>query len=110
VASDLTTAAATEGAAHRTARRNANLRKARAASPATDAQGLVAFGCECMRDDCERSVSVPLYVYRRLLDAGNQYLVQAGHHAFQRNRTIVVSGLMRIEERVGDEPDGTELS
>jgi hypothetical protein len=99
---------ATDGAAHRAARRAANVRKARATSPATDAQGLVAFGCECTRDDCERAVSVPLYVYRRLLDAGDQYLVQAGHHAFSRHRTIVTSGLMRIEERVddGDAVDG----
>ena len=106
MASDPVAAAASDGAAHRTARRTANARKARAASPATDAQGLVAFGCECERGDCDRSVSVPLYVYRRLLDAGNQYLVQAGHHAFTRNRTIVTSGLMRIEERLGDDADG----
>jgi hypothetical protein len=98
VASDLSTAQ--EGVAHRVARRRANQHKARAANPSTDAQGLVEFACECMKSDCERSVRVPLYVYRRMLEAGDQYLVQAGHHAFERNRTIVSSGLMRIEERV----------
>ena len=89
-----------EGAAHRVARRRANERKAATESPATDAQGLVEFACECMRGDCERSVKVPLYVYRRIIDAGDQYLVQAGHHAFARHRTIVSLGLTRIEESV----------
>lgn len=89
-----------EGAAHRVARRRANARKAATENPTTDAQGLVEFGCECMRCDCERSVKVPLYVYRRIVDAGDQYLVQAGHHAFARHRTIVSLGLTRIEESV----------
>jgi hypothetical protein len=71
-----------------------------AADPVPDPQGLVEFGCECTRVDCERSVRVPLYVYRRLLEAGNQYLLQRGHHAFASYRTIVAVGLMRIEERV----------
>ena len=53
-----------------------------------------------MDAECERLVRVPLYVYRRMVEAGDQYLVQAGHHAFARNRTIVTLGLMRIEERV----------
>jgi hypothetical protein len=88
-----------DGASHRTARRRANERKAGAAKPATDGQGLVEFACECIETDCERSVKVPLYVYRRLVESGDQYLVQAAHHAFPRHRTIVTLGLMRIEER-----------
>jgi hypothetical protein len=43
-------------------------------------------------------VKVPLYVYRRMLDA-DQYLLQAGHHAFLQYRTIISVGLMSIEER-----------
>ncbi len=93
------TVSVTDGEAHRSARRRANERKAAGSRPATDEQGLVAFSCECMAADCERSVSVPLYVYRRLAEAGDQYLVQAAHHAFARHRTIVSEGLMRIEER-----------
>jgi hypothetical protein len=88
-----------EGIAHRIERRDANARKARDVSPVTDAQGLVELACECNRGDCERSVRVPLYVYRRMLDSGDQYLLQAGHHAFTTYRTIVSVGLMRIEER-----------
>jgi len=88
-----------EEVAHRAARRQANRRRADEARPATDAQGLVEFACECLRVDCERSVRVPLYVYRRVLDAPDQYLLQAGHHAFESYRTIVTLGLMRIEER-----------
>jgi len=67
--------------------------------PETDAQGLVQFRCECAKSDCERSVRVPLYVFRRIVEAGDQSLVQSGHHAFTRYRTIVTVGLMRIEER-----------
>lgn len=88
-----------EGTAHHVARRRENKRKA-AGNPETDAQGLVEFGCECARSDCERLVKVPLYVYRRILEAGNQSLLQAGHHASPRYRTIVSVGVMRIEERV----------
>jgi len=88
-----------DGAAHRVARRNANRRIADAADPKTDAQGLVEFGCECTKGDCDRSVRVPLYVYRRMLASGDQYLLQAGHHAFDKYRTIVSIGLMRIEEK-----------
>lgn len=88
-----------EGVAHRVAQRRANERKARAARPATDAQGLVAFSCECINADCERSVSVPVDVYRRMLTSDGLYLVQAAHHAFARYRTIVTLGMMRIEER-----------
>jgi hypothetical protein len=91
--------AAQEGIAHRVARRQANERKAVEKSPLTDEQGLVEFGCECQKIDCERSVKVPLYVYRRMMEAGDQYLLQAGHHAFPSYRTIVTLGLMRIEER-----------
>jgi len=92
-------AAEQEGDAHRDARRSANERKATLAPTPTDAQGLVELACECTRPDCERLVRVPLYVYERMLEAGDQYLLQAGHHAFARYRTIVTVGLMRIEER-----------
>ncbi len=85
------------GSNHHLMRRSANERKA-ARSPAPDAQGLVEFACECTNDECERSVKVPLYVYRRILEAGNQSLLQAGHHASASYRTIVSLGLMRIEE------------
>ena len=88
-----------DGIAHRVARRNANEQKAAEVSPVTDAQGLVEFSCECQKADCERSVKVPLYVYQRMAETGNQYLLQAGHHAFASYRTIVSVGLMRIEER-----------
>ena len=89
-----------EGVAHRVARRRANERMAAGADPPTDLQGLVEFGCECTKGDCERTVKVPLYVYRRMVESGNQYLLQAGHHAFERYRTIVSLGLVRIEERI----------
>ena len=90
--------AAQDDIAHRVTRRTANRQKADELEPVTDAQGLVEFACECKSGDCERSVRVPLYVYRRLLDS-DQYLLQAGHHAFTSYRTIVQLGLMRIEER-----------
>lgn len=89
---------AQNGIAHRVARRAANRHKAAELNPATDAQGLVEFACECSRSDCERTVRVPLYVYQRMMDS-DQYLLQAGHHAFPSYRTIVQLGLMRIEER-----------
>lgn len=88
-----------EGIALRIARRNANERKAAQLSHVTDAQGLVEFECECSKIDCEKSVRVPLYVYRRMVEAGDQYLLQAGHHAFTTYRTILSIGLTRIEER-----------
>lgn len=88
-----------DGIAHRVAQREANQRKAAEIAPATDAQGLVEFACECKSTDCERTVRVPLYVYQRMSEAGDQYLLQAGHHAFTNYRTIVTIGLMRIEER-----------
>jgi hypothetical protein len=87
-----------DGISHRVAQRAANKRTAAAAQPKTDAQGLVELACECTRYDCDRMVKVPLYVYRRMIDA-DQYLLQAGHHAFTRYRTIISVGLMRIEER-----------
>ena len=87
------------GVAHRVQRRRANRQLASQAHPPVDAQGLVEFACECAKEDCERVVKAPLFVYRRLLEAGDQYLLQAGHHAFPRYRTIVTVGLMRIEER-----------
>jgi hypothetical protein len=92
-------AAVHEGIAHRVARRGANELKAVAADPGMDAQGLVEFACECQSADCERSVRMPLYVYRRMMEAGDQYVLQAGHHAFTSYRTILSIGLMRIEER-----------
>jgi hypothetical protein len=39
-----------------------------------------------------------LDVYRKMIDL-DQYLLQAGHHAFTSYRTIISVGLMRIEER-----------
>ena len=86
-----------EGAAFRAARRAANGRTA-AAKPETDAQGLVEFECECVKSNCERTVRVPLYVYRRMLDSGDQYLLHTGHHASSRYRTIVSFGVTSIEE------------
>jgi hypothetical protein len=97
VAVDVSTAE--EASAPQASRRRANERKAAGSSPATDPQGLVEFACECNKLDCEKSVKVPLYVYRRMVEAGDQYLLQAGHHAFATYRTIVTIGLMRIEER-----------
>ena len=90
---------AEDASAPQALRRLANERKAAGSSPATDPQGLVEFACECNKLDCEKSVKVPLYVYRRMVEAGDQYLLQAGHHAFATYRTIVTIGLMRIEER-----------
>lgn len=87
-----------EGIAHRGARRHANELKV-AVSELPDA-ALVDFECECADRECERSVKAPLYVYRRLLAAGDQYLLHRGHHAFRQYRTIVAFGMMRIEEPV----------
>lgn len=88
-----------DGMDRQATRRSENAHKA-ASSPATDPQGLVEFLCECADGDCERSVKVPLYVYRRILEARNQSLLQAGHHASPAYRTIVSVGLISIEERV----------
>jgi hypothetical protein len=87
-----------DGVAHRVARRAENARKVAASKPRADAQGLVELACECIQTECERTVKVPSYVYQRMLDA-DQYLLQAGHHAFAQYRTIISVGLMRIEER-----------
>ena len=87
-----------DGISHRVARRDANRRASAAAKPDTDTQGLVELACECTKIDCDRFVKVPLYVYQRMIDA-DQYLLQAGHHAFAQYRTIVSVGLMRIEEK-----------
>jgi hypothetical protein len=87
-----------EGIAHRVAQREANKRRSSATKPDTDMQGLMEFACECTKVDCERTLKVPHYVYRRMIEA-DQYLLQAGHHAFTNYRTIVSVGLMRIEER-----------
>jgi hypothetical protein len=95
---DRMSGSAQDGLAHRAAQRAANRRKSTATDPATDAQGLVEFGCECNRADCERVLKVPLDVYRKMIDL-DQYLLQAGHHAFATYRTIISVGLMRIEER-----------
>ena len=88
-----------DGKTHHVARRREN-RQLAAATPPADPKVVVEFGCECSKIDCERSVKVPLYVYRRILDAGDQFLLQAGHHASPQYRTIVTVGLMSIEERV----------
>ena len=45
----------------------------------------------------QRQISTTLDVYTRVLEA-DHYLLQAGHHAFARYRTIVSVGMMRIEE------------
>lgn len=86
------------GIAHRVAQRNANKRKSAASDTTTDAQGLVEFGCECTRIDCDLLVRMPLDVYRRMVEA-DQYVLRRGHHAFASYRTIISVGLMRIEER-----------
>lgn len=91
--------ASEDRADYREARRRRNEATARAAAPPLDAQGLVELSCECAGPDCERSVKLPLDVYRRMVEDGNQYLVQTGHHAFDRYRTIVRHGLTTIEER-----------
>lgn len=87
-----------EGIMHRVARRDDNKRRSAANGSSTDGESLVELACECTKVDCDRTVKVPLYVYRRMLDA-DQYLLQAGHHAFPRYRTIISVGLMRIEEK-----------
>jgi hypothetical protein len=88
-----------EGERFRAARRTANQRKA-AAAPTKDANRLVEFECECMNGSCDRLLRVPLYVYKRILEAEGQYLLQTGHHASRRYRTIVAFGVTTIEEQV----------
>ena len=92
--------ASQDAIAHRVSRRSENQRKATELKSVADGDRFVELACECRTVDCERTVKVPLYVYRRMLDSGNQYLLQAGHHAFASYRTIISIGLMRIEERV----------
>jgi hypothetical protein len=87
-----------EGIVHRVARRDDNRRVCAQHRSSADAERLLELSCECTRVDCQRSVKVPLYVYRRMLEA-DQYVLQAGHHAFSQYRTIISVGLMRIEER-----------
>ena len=88
-----------EGLTLRAARRSANRLKA-AAAPAKNPQRLLEFECECVNGNCERSLRVPLYVYERILEANGQYLLQTGHHASPRYRTIVASGVTTIEEQI----------
>jgi hypothetical protein len=88
-----------EGVLHRVARRDANRRAETTSNSKADTKNLVELSCECTNVDCERLVKVPLYVYRRMLES-DQYLLQAGHHAFPQYRTIISVGLMRIEERI----------
>jgi hypothetical protein len=88
-----------EGVLHRVARRDANRRSPATSNPKADGASLVELACECTKVECERLVKVPLYVYRRMLES-DQYLLQAGHHAFPQYRTIISIGLMRIEERI----------
>jgi len=88
-----------EGVLHRVARRDANRRSSATSGTKTDPKNVVELSCECTKVDCERLLKVPLYVYRRMLES-DQYLLQAGHHAFPQYRTIISIGLMRIEERI----------
>ena len=93
------TATEEEGVLHRVSRRDANRRASADNGTVKDTQNLVELSCECTKVECDRMVKVPLYVYRRMLEA-DQYLLQAGHHAFAQYRTIISIGLMRIEERI----------
>ena len=88
-----------EGERFRAARRNANERKA-AAAPTKDPKRLVEFECECTDGSCDRVLRVPIYVYERILEAEAQYLLQTGHHASRRYRTIVAFGVTAIEEQI----------
>ena len=53
-----------------------------------------------MNGSCDRLLRVSLYVYKRILDAEGQFLLQTGHHASQRYRTIVAFGVTTIEEQI----------
>jgi len=88
-----------EGERFRAARRTANQRKA-AAAPTKDPNRLVEFECECTDGSCDRLLRVPVYVYKRILEAEGQYLLQTGHHASRRYRTIVAFGVTTIEEQI----------
>lgn len=97
-----------EGLLYRAMRRAAN--KQTAAAHAKDAERLVEFVCECRDRACERTIRVPHYVYCRILEAGDQYLLQMGHHASARYRTIVAFGVMAIEEDEKEIEEGLESS
>ena len=88
-----------EGEKFRATRRNANERKV-AAAPTKDPKCLVEFECECTDGSCDRVLRVPLYVYERILEAEGHYLLQSGHHASRRYRTIVAFGVTTIEEQI----------
>ena len=93
------TVSVTDGEAHRSARRRANERKAAGSRPATDEQGLVAFSCECMAADCERSVSVPSTSTGGLPRPATSISSRLRTTRSRGHRTMVSEGLMRIEER-----------
>lgn len=88
-----------EGERFRAARRNANERKV-AAAPIKDANRLLELECECTDPSCDRVLRIPLYVYERIVEAEGQYLLQTGHHASRRYRTIVAFGVTAIEEQI----------
>lgn len=91
-----------EGALRREARRRANEQTAGTTTKAE--HDLVELCCECARETCEGSIRMPLYVYRRVLEAGNQYVLKPGHHAFARYHTIVTTSHGTIEQhREGEE-------
>jgi hypothetical protein len=92
--------AAQDGIAHRVARRRENHGRVSALGSDADGNQAVEFACECKAADCDRVLTVPLYVYRRIIDAPDQYLLRAGHHAFASYRTIVEIGLTRVEARI----------
>jgi transketolase N-terminal domain/subunit len=95
---DEQTRADQDGIAHRVGQRNSNLRMSAATDVSPDAQGLIEFGCECTRVECDLLVRMPLDVYRRMV-AADQYVLRRGHPAFATYRTIISMGLMQIEER-----------
>ena len=66
---------------------------------ATDAQGLVEFACECTEGRLRAHRACPALRLPPAARGEDQYLLQAGHHAFEHYRTIVSLGLVRIEEK-----------
>ena len=88
-----------DGISHRVARRDANRRHRPRPAPTADAQGLVELSCECIEGGLRAAREGA--ALRLSADArADQYLLQAGHHAFAQYRTIISVGLMRIEERI----------
>jgi hypothetical protein len=83
---------------YRDTRRRSNERKV-ASLGASKTNDRVELDCECVNEECGRAVRIPVYVYRRMVEAGDQYLLQPGHHAFPRYRTIVTTADASIEER-----------